>query len=346
MTEAASPTAPQAAPEPTVLARRQGRIGHLTLNRPRALNALDPGMIAAMAAALDAWRDDPAVHAVVVEGAGGRAFCAGGDVREIRRAVLAGEHDAVEAFFAAEYALNLAIARYPKPYVAIVDGICMGGGIGVSVHGSVRVATEAAMFAMPETAIALFPDVGATYILPRLRGAFGMYMALTGARLGGADATWAGLATHFVPRDRLPGLVDALAADGVAALAGHAVPPVPTAAVHHDLSAFAAGSVPAILAALEAQAAGPDAGSGWARDTLKTLREVSPSSVLWSFAAVRQGAGRTLEQCLDAELALTRHATRHPDFAEGVRAAVVDKDRTPRWSPARIEDVDPATLPA
>lgn len=330
--------------ESTVIAHRRGRIGHITLNRPKALNALDPGMIRGIAAALHAWRDDPAVHAVVMEGAGGRAFCAGGDVREIRRAVLAGDHDAVERFFASEYALNLVIARYPKPYVALVDGICMGGGIGVSVHGTIRVATEAAVFAMPETVIALFPDVGATYLLPRLRGEFGMYLALTGARLGGVDAVWTGLATHHVPRDRLPGLVDAMARDGVAVLAEMAVPPVPTAAVRHDLSAFGADSVAGVLAALEAQVDGPD--GPWARDTLKTLREVSPSSVLWSFAAVRKGAGQTLEQCLHTELALTRHATRHPDFAEGVRAAVVDKDRAPRWSPARIEDVDAEAIAA
>ena len=324
----------------TVLARRQGRIGRITLNRPRALNALDLPMIRAVADALAAWREDPAVQAVVIEGAGGRAFCAGGDVRELQRLVRAGEHEAVEAFFVTEYALNLAIARFSKPYVAVIDGICMGGGIGLSVHGGVRVASEGAMFAMPETAIGLFPDVGATHALPRLRGDWGMYMALTGARFGGADATWLGLATHFVPHERIGGLADAMAADGVAVLAEAAVPPVPTAAVAHDVSTFGLDSVPAIMAALEAQ------GDEWARDTLATLRQVSPTSLLWTFAALRRGAGLTLEQALQAELVLTRTATRHPDFTEGVRAAVVDKDRAPRWTPARIEDVDPAVAGA
>lgn len=323
----------------TVLARRQGRIGRITLNRPRALNALDLGMIRAIARALDLWRDDPAVHAVLIEGAGERAFCAGGDVREIRRLSLAGDHAGIEEFFREEYALNLAIARYPKPYIAIVDGICMGGGIGVSVHGSIRVATETAMFAMPETAIALFPDIGATFVLPRLRGCWGMYMALTGARMGGAEATWLGLATHFVPHDKVAGLADAVASEGMGVLAEAAVAPDVTLATR-DVGAFRADSVKDIVAALEAD------GGAWAQETLATLRSVSPSSVLWSFELVRAGAGRTLEECLAAELAMTRHAPRHPDFLEGVRAMVIDKDRTPRWSPARIEEVDPQVIAA
>src|SRR5580692_1890117 len=149
--------------EASVIATREGRIGHLLLNRPQALNALDIGMIRALTAALAGWRDDPSVHAVVIEGAGGRAFCAGGDVRAIRAHALAGEREPIEAFFGEEYALNGMIAEYPKPYVALIDGICMGGGIGVSVHGDMRVTTEAGMFAMPETAIAMFPDVGASF---------------------------------------------------------------------------------------------------------------------------------------------------------------------------------------
>ena len=319
----------------TVLARRQDRIGRITLNRPRALNALDAAMIHAIAEPLDAWRTDPAVHAVVIEGAGGRAFCAGGDIRALMHLVQAGDHAAVEAFFAAEYALNLAIARFPKPYIALIDGICMGGGIGLSVHGAIRVVTEAATFAMPETGIGLFPDVGATYVLPRLRGHWGAYLGLTGARISGADATWLGLATHLVPRNRFDGLADAIAKDGPAILAEAAIPPTPTAAMQHDVTPFAQQSVPAILAALEAQ------DTTWSRETLATLRQASPTAVVRTFAALRHGATRTLEQCLQAELALTRTATRHPDFAEGVRAAVIDKDRTPRWSPPRIEDVDP-----
>lgn len=320
--------------EPTVVSAIQGRIGRITLNRPKALNALDLGMIRAISSALDAWRHDPAVHAVVIEGAGGRAFCAGGDIRQIRALSIDEDFAAIEQFFVEEYALNLAIARFPKPYISLLDGICMGGGIGLSVHGTVRVASETAMFAMPETAIALFPDVGATFALPRLRGDWGMYMALTGARMNGAEAAWLGLATHFVPHAAMPGLVDAIARDGVAAIIDRAVaPPAPDIAAH-DVGAFGHESVAAIIDALEAD------GSDFAVATLKTLRSVSPSAVLWTFEIVRRGAHRSLEQALQAELALTRHAVRHPDFLEGVRAMVVDKDRAPKWSPATIEQVD------
>ncbi len=324
--------------EPTVLVRRQGRVGRITLNRPKALNALDRPMIDAIAAALHEWAAEPMVQAVVLDAAGDRAFCAGGDVRQLRQLALAGDAAAIEAFFAAEYALNLQIARYTKPYISLIDGICMGGGVGLSIHGTVRVASEHALFAMPETGIALFPDVGASYALPRLRGAWGLYLGLTGARLAGADAVWAGFGTHFVPRAHFPALLDALVADGPAVLAGAAQPPPDGPAAALDLSAFAADSVPGILARLAA------IDTDWARDTLATLRHVSPSSLLWTFELLRRGAARTLEQCLDAELALTRHATRHPDFSEGVRAMLVDKDRTPRWSPPRLEDVDPDSI--
>ncbi len=326
--------------EPTVVTRRLGRVGHILLNRPRALNALDGTMIDLMAAALAEWRDDPAVHAVVIEGAGGRAFCAGGDIRAVRTASLARDHGAIAGFFSAEYALNQAIADYPKPFIALIDGICMGGGIGVSVHGSARITTEAAMFAMPETGIGLFPDIGATYILPRLRGYAGMYMALTGARLGGADAAFVGLATHFTTRETIAGLPAALAEVGAAALSFIQAPADPPIAAHMDAidRCFSAGSVAAIVERLDAE------GTDWARETLHVLRAVSPSSVMWTFEIVKAGASRTLPQCLAAELALTRHATVHPDFLEGVRAMVVDKDRQPHWSPATLEEVDPAAI--
>ena len=329
-------------PDQTTIIRRQGRIGRITLNRPKALNALDLPMIHAITAALRAWHDDPAVHAVVIDAVGDRAFCAGGDIRWLRDLSIAGDHAAIEAFFVDEYALNLAIARYPKPYVALIDGICMGGGIGVSIHGSIRVATEAARFAMPETAIGFFPDVGATFFLPRLRGAFGMHLGLTGARIGGADAAYAGLATHLVPRDRIGSLADAMAEDGVAVLAGAAIPPPPgeLCALEHQVACFGQDSLGAIIQALD----GLD--TEWSRATLATLRAMSPTALSWSFEIVRRGAGRTLEHCLQAELALTRHASCHPDFLEGVRAMVIDKDRTPRWSPPRLQDVSADSIAA
>lgn len=341
------------AAEPSVIARIDGRVGRILLNRPRQLNALDLDMIRGMQKALDAWHSLPSVHAVVIEGAGGKAFCAGGDIRTIRAQAVAGETALVEAFFAEEYALNATIASYPKPYIALIDGICMGGGIGVSVYGQMRVTTADSLFAMPETAIALFPDVGATYMLPRLPGALGMYLALTGARLKGADAVHAGIATHLVAKADIPALNAALAADGAAAVATFAqtLPPFSLAgqraAIDH---CFGADSVLEIVARLEAYGSAPGGSapgdSEWAKESLRAMREVSPSSVVWSFAAVRRGAAMTLGDALAAELKLTRTTTQHPDFAEGVRAMLVDKDRQPKWQPARIEDVDPTVIAA
>ena len=329
--------------EATVIARRDGRVARLVLNRPQALNALDLPMIRALTRALEQWRDEPHVHAVVIEGAGERAFCVGGDVRALRQYELDGEHHRAEQFFREEYELNLMIATYPKPYIALIDGICMGGGIGVLVHAPYRVATEHAAFAMPETAIGFFPDIGATYFLPRLPGEIGTYLGLTGLRMQGADAVHAGLATHFTRREDLPMLSQALADEGPAALGRHGTP-LPAfslsphrAAIDH---CFGADSVPGIVHRLEA------AGDEWAMKALATLRAVSPSALCWTLAAIRRGAALTLPQCQAAELALTRTTMRHPDFAEGVRAMVVDKDRKQRWQPARIEEVDPAAIAA
>ncbi|ORL41588.1 enoyl-CoA hydratase, partial [Prescottella equi] len=185
-----------------------GNVAEIVLDRPRALNALDGSMIRDMYAALTKWRDDDAITAVLVTSASERAFCAGGDIKSVRQSALDRDHNAVHAFFAAEYKLNALIANYPKPYVALIDGHAMGGGLGISVHGSVRVVTEKAGLAMPETAIGFFPDIGASYFLPRLTGATGMYLGLTGARASAADAVFAGLATHFVPSDKLGALAD------------------------------------------------------------------------------------------------------------------------------------------
>jgi len=327
--------------EDTVVTSRDGRIGRILLNRPRALNALDLSMLRACAAILRTWRDDPHVHAVVITGAGDRAFCAGGDIRALRDAQLSGNRAAADRFFAEEYALNLTIATYPKPYIALIDGICMGGGIGLSVHAPYRVATEHAGFAMPETAIGFFPDIGATFLLPRLPGELGTYLGLTGLRVNGADAVHAGLATHFTPRARLPELSAALARDGIAALASYQEP-LPAyslagqrAAIDH---CFSAGSVSEIVSRLQATDA------EWAEAALKALRQVSPSALHWTLRALRRGRDLTLQQALDAEFALTRTTMAHPDFAEGVRAMVVDKDRQPAWQPPSIGDVDPAVI--
>lgn len=316
--------------EQPIIQSHDGRIGRILLDRPGALNALDLTMIRQMAEALDACESEPAIHAVVVEGAGGRAFCAGGDIRAVRDAAIAGDEPAIHQFFAEEYRLNRRIAAYPKPYIALIDGICMGGGIGISVHGSIRVATESALFAMPETGIGFFPDIGASFFLPRLPGQLGMFLGLTGTRLAGADAVHAGLATHFVRRERLPGLSAALAADGTAVVAEFAEPLPPFSLAAHRAAidrAFSAGSVEEIVARLRHHE------GEWGDAILAQLQAASPSALHWSFDLIRAGARRDLAACLEAELRLTAIATAHPDFAEGVRAMVVDKDRKPHWAP-------------
>ena len=321
---------------------REGRAGRIRLHRPKAFNALDLAMLQAIHAAVDVFSADPDVHFLLVD-APERGFCAGGDVRGIRAGVMAGDRSVAATFFSAEYALNQAIADCPKPFVALVDGVCMGGGIGISVHGSHRIATERAVFAMPETAIGLFPDVGTTFLLPRLPGKLGMYMALTGARMSGADAVHAGLATHFVPSENWPALAAALVQDGVAVTAAFAepLPAFSLAAARPVIDAvFSAASVRDIMARLE-----QDQGT-FAQETLRTLRQNSPSAVHWTFAIVRAGAHRTLRQALAAELALAERVATLPEFFEGVRAVLVDKDRAPKWQPALIEDVDPAAISA
>lgn len=331
----------------SIIAHRDGRAGRILLNRPKALNALDQAMLRAITAALEGWRDDPEVHLVLVEGTGERAFCAGGDIRALRQNHLDGAPERNEIFFSEEYALNRLVAEYPKPYVALVDGICMGGGIGLSVHGHYRVASEHAMFAMPETGIGLFPDIGASFLLPRLPGRLGYYLGLTGARLTGADAVHGGLATQFTPRAALPDLARALTQDGLTALATHAapLPPFSLAAMRPAIDrCFAPETMPAILTALERERGGPHA--EWAAHTLDVLAGLSPSALCWTLRLLLDGAHRTLAQVQAAELALTRTVTAHPDFAEGVRAMVVDKDRRPRWQPARIDQVEPAAIAA
>ncbi|NGM22362.1 enoyl-CoA hydratase/isomerase family protein [Roseomonas stagni] len=316
--------------EATVILKREGAAGTLLMNRPRALNALDLPMIEAFASAIPTLRADPAVALVVLEGAGGKAFCAGGDVRRIRELALARDASGIEAFFAGEYAVNAAIAGFGKPWVSLIDGVCMGGGIGVSVHGSHRIVTEHAMLAMPETAIALFPDVGTSHVLPRLPGALGPWLALTGARLRGAEAVEAGLATHFVKRERLPALRDALLAGDIGAVdrLAEAVAPGAIAAQRPAIDrCFSHATLADIQAALAAE------DTDWARAQSAILARMSPTSMAVTLELLKRGATLDLAGCLAMELRLTRAVTMHPDFAEGVRAVLVDKDNHPHWQP-------------
>ena len=321
-----------------VAIRVEDRAGRITLNRPEALNALTLPMVKAVDAALTAWTNDTAVSQVVIDAAGKRAFCAGGDIRMLYEAARTGDVAAARAFFAAEYAMNARIARFPKPYIAIMDGLVMGGGVGISAHGSVRVATERTVLAMPETGIGLFPDVGATWLLGRA-GALGMHLALTGARIDAHQAIRAGLADAVVPSIEVPALIRRLttAHADVRGLADPGSQPVgPTAWMElcygHD-------SVEAIVAAL---AGHPD------QDAQSAAREIatkSPSSLKVTLRALREAAAMPgLEQALAQELVLATSCMRSHDFVEGVRAAVIDRDRQPRWQPARLEDVTPSMV--
>jgi len=329
--------------EPSLVRRVEGRAGTLLMNRPRALNALDLAMIRDFAAAIAAWRDDAAVSLVILEGAGGRAFCAGGDVRQVRQDALDGDALAVRAFFEAEYAVNFGIATFPKPWVSLIDGVCMGGGIGLALHNGPRVVTEAALLAMPETAIALFPDVGTSHVLPRLPGALGTWLALTGARLKGADAVHAGLATHCVPQERIPALRAALVETGDPLQVERFAVTPPEAAFAPHLDAihrcFAEPTVLGILAALDAE------GTEWAERQAAILRRMSPTSLCVSLELLRRTASLDLRGALDEELHLTAGVILgHPDFREGVRSVLVDKDGAPAWSPATLEEVDAAAV--
>lgn len=327
-----------------ILFERRGRIGLVTLNRPAALNALTHDMNLRLDAALIDWAGDPTVDAVVVIGAGERAFCAGGDVRALYDARNSPSRALHRAFYRDEYRLNRHIFRYGKPYIAVIDGIVMGGGVGVSIHGRFRVVTEKAVFAMPETGIGLFPDVGGSYFLPRCPGRIGLYLGLTGARLGAADMVYAGLATHFVPRTQIAALLSALATepddatlDAMAADPGTA----PLATLRDPIDrCFADGSVEAILAALARE------GTPWAESTAKAMRARAPLALKVTCRQLERGATLDIEDCLRMEMHMVQHFMSGHDFFEGVRALLIDKDMSPRWNPARIEDVSEAQVEA
>ncbi|WP_405523441.1 enoyl-CoA hydratase/isomerase family protein [Streptomyces canus] len=316
-----------------ILADVHRGVGRILLNRPKALNALTTGMVAAVDRVLAEWEDVP-LSAVVLASTSTKAFCAGGDIRTIREHSLSGDAEASERFFASEYRLNARIAEYPVPVVSLIDGVCMGGGLGLSVHGSFRVVTERAVLAMPETGIGFFPDVGASYFLPRLPGAIGMYLGLTGHRLDAADTLYTGLATHFVPADGLDAVGDALAdnpgdpVDAVLNRLGGRSPVGESrlAEVRGEVDwAFGA----ATLGEIEKRLRHLD--TPWAAGALVALESASPQSLEITHALLSRGRQRTLRECLAAELALARTTIRTPDFLEGVRAALVDKDRTPDW---------------
>jgi enoyl-CoA hydratase len=342
-----------------ILFGREGGVGMVTLNRPQALNAFTLGMYRRFDPVLRGWADDPLVHAVLIRGAGKRAFCAGGDIRAIYEAGrgMAGEHALTSTFFSEEYRLIRRIHRFLKPYVAIIDGITMGGGAGVSVNGAYRVATEHTLLAMPETGIGLFPDVGATRFLNQAPGHIGRYLALTGARLGPADACYCGFATHFVRRELVPELARALGqiawrpgeewAQTEAALAAIAGDPggAPLALRRAAIDrCFAGDTVEAMLDALAREAEGGGTDGEWAAATRAGLLTKSPTSLKVTLRQLIVGEGYDLEAALALEYRLTQHFMEGHDFYEGVRAALIDKDQKPRWHPATLAEVTDAMV--
>ncbi len=321
-------------------------LGRLSLNRPAALHALNTDMCRLMTDALLAWRDDPQVACVLIDHAEGRGFCAGGDIRMLAESG-AGDGAEARAFFRAEYRLNALLHAYPKPVVAVMDGVTMGGGVGVSIPCRFRVATERTVFAMPETGIGLFPDVGGGWFLPRLPGGTGMWLALTGARLKAADCLLTGLATDHVESGRLeafkaelqrrPGEAEAVLTEFEADPG-----PPPLAAVRADIDRlFAGDSVQAIADALGAD------GGEWARAQGHVIATKSPQALAVSFRQLREGAAMpSFEAEMAQEFRIASRVVARPDFREGVRALIVEKDNAPHWRPASLAEVTPAMLDA
>ncbi|XP_073737385.1 3-hydroxyisobutyryl-CoA hydrolase, mitochondrial isoform X3 [Callorhinus ursinus] len=283
-----------------VLLERKGCAGVITLNRPKFLNALNVSMIRHIYPQLKNWEQDPETFLIIIKGAGGKAFCAGGDIRAISEAGKANQKIAQD-FFREEYMLNNAIGSCQKPYVALIHGITMGGGVGLSVHGQFRVATEKSLFAMPETAIGLFPDVGGGYFLPRLRGKLGYFLALTGFRLKGRDVYAAGIATHFVDSEKL-GMLE------------------------EDLLALKSPSKENIADVLDAYHA-------------KVISKMSPTSLKITLRQLIEGSSKTLQEVLTMEYRLSQACMGGHDFYEGVRAVLIDKDQSPKWKPADLKEV-------
>lgn len=329
----------------TIIARIAGRTGHLSLNRPKAIHALTLEMVHAMTATLLAWRDDPAVEAVLIDHADGRGFCAGGDIAFLRASALEDGGAAGRRFFHDEYQLNHLLFTYPKPVISFMDGITMGGGVGISQPARYRVATENSRFAMPETGIGLFPDVGGGWYLSRLEGRVGMYLALTGARIDGSDCLALGLATHFLPADQLPEAKARIAEDPdrIEGILGQLSVTPPEARVLANLPSinrnFASDAYEDIEAALLAD------GSDWAAKELATLRTKSPQTCKVALRQLAFGArAKTFADNMVIEYRIASRVLTKPDFAEGVRAVIVEKDNAPKWNPATPADVTPTLL--
>ncbi|UHS57583.1 enoyl-CoA hydratase/isomerase family protein [Agrobacterium vaccinii] len=330
-----------------IILEKNGSVGLIRLNRPKAINSLNEAMVAGMKAGLDLFLRDSDIVCVILCGEGPRGLCAGGDVRLIFEARAASEVDRTR-FWRDEFPLNEAISRYSKPFIAFMDGIVMGGGVGISAHGRYRIVTERTRLAMPETAIGYFPDVGATWLLPKAPGETGTWLGLTGREIGAADAMFAGLADYHITSDRLPELVEALSGVAFSADVGGVIESMSSRpatagflAVERQAidAAFCFDTVQEILDALSRDS------SAFAQETLATLNTRSPTSLILTLRLLRQGRESTsLMACLEREFAAGCEVLRNHDFYEGVRAALIDKDRNPKWQPATLSDVDAASI--
>jgi len=328
--------------ESPVLAERRGRLGVLTLNRPRAINALTHEMVSLIRSALDAWAEDPEVETVLLTGAGERGLCAGGDIVSIHRDALTGSTGS-EDFWRDEYQLNATIASYPKPYVALMDGIVLGGGVGVSAHASHRVVTERTRIGMPETGIGFVPDVGGTWLLAHAPGELGTYVALTAGHVDAGDAIELGLADHHVLSEDLPRLIELLESRPVSEALAHVLQPAPPSPLGKQRdwidTAFAGDDPATILAAVQRRSE-PEA-----RKAAEALGRNSPTALVVTLRALRAaGQMNGLTQALDQEYRIAVRMLRGHDFPEGIRAQVIDKDRNPRWKPATIAGVTTAMV--
>jgi enoyl-CoA hydratase len=334
--------------EPEIICEKAGCCGLITLNRPKALNALTLNMVREMTDALDRWEREPGVTRVIITGAAGKAFCAGGDIRILYDLGKAGRHAEQLSFWRQEYCLNRRIKLYPKPYVALADGIVMGGGAGISLHGSHVIAGEHFTFAMPETGIGFFPDVGATFFLPRLPGHAGVYLALTGAGMSCGDALAFGVAFAHVPSARHGGLVQWLMGgeEIAAAIAAESAPPPASALQPQSQSierCFSAATLTSILANLDDAG---HAGLDFARSAAHAIRSKSPSSLAIALRQMQIGCKLDIGEALRTEFRIVSRIARGHDFYEGVRAVIIDKDNRPLWSPAGVESVEPAGIEA
>jgi enoyl-CoA hydratase len=331
--------------EPEIICERRGASGTVFLNRPQALNAITLNMVRELSRALDQWQRDPAIASVVVTAAEGKAFSAGGDIRLLYEQGCAGGHAAQLDFWREEYRLNRRIRLYPKPYIALVDGIVMGGGVGVSLHGSHRVAGDTFSFAMPEVGIGFFPDVGATYFLPRLPGKTGMYLALTGARANAGDAVHLGLASAYVPSARFDELANVLSegegADAAVARLRSDIAAGPIIA-HRDLidRCFSASGPSEMLACLDADS------SAFATEAAKAMRTKAPLSLSIAYRQMTIGAKLSIDEAMRTEFRIVSRVCRGQDFYEGIRATILDKGFAPRWGHAKLEEVTPNEVDA